>query len=255
MENRTVTRIFWIVAFAVALIALGSFAWSFMALRALAADNGAPGSLGWIWPLIVDTSMLIYTAAILVAQLQQRAAKLPTALTIFYAVVTITGNILHAPPSALGWFVAALPPLSLIFGAEMLRTMSHHIILQRGAVAGLQALRAELNTTQTELDTLTRHRDKLAGELGALKAEKSALTFEENQGKLTSDVDTLNAGKLDAKQARLDTLLDFLNGNPQANFTEAAQVVNVTRQTVGKYVNELTEAGTLHRNGNGWEVA
>ena len=91
-DNRIVNRIFWAVGGAVALIALGSFTLSFTALFDLAVKNSVPAHLGWIWPLIVDLSMVIYTAAILVAQLQRRGAKLPVALTIFYAAVTITGT-------------------------------------------------------------------------------------------------------------------------------------------------------------------
>ena len=116
-------RIFWAVAVAVVLIALGSFTLSFMALKDLAAANGAPVHLAFIWPLIVDVSVIVFTAAILVSQLQRRGAKLAIGLTIFYAVVSIMGNVMHAPGNPLGWFIAIIPPLSLIFATEMLRAM------------------------------------------------------------------------------------------------------------------------------------
>lgn len=241
------TRIFWLVAALVAAIALGSFALSYNALLALAIGNGIPGRLAWIWPLIVDVSVIVFTGAILVSQLQRRDTKLAIALTGFYAIVTIAGNLLHAPGNWLGWFVAALPPVSLVFATEMLRAMAHHSILQHTAVVTL----AELSV---QVDSLTQQAGVLTRQIEALKSDKTALIFGENTPKVNAQVDTLNAARVDAKQERVNTLLSFLADNPQANLTEAAQVVDVSRQTVGKYVNELAQAGRLHKNGNGWEV-
>ncbi|MBE7474892.1 MAG: DUF2637 domain-containing protein [Anaerolineales bacterium] len=192
-NNRIVNRIFWAVVAAVALIALGSFALSFMALHELGTTNGTPQALGWIWPLIVDVSMVIYTAAILVAQLQRRAARLPIGLTIFYAVVTVTGNILHAPPTPLGWFVAALPPLSLILGTECLRTMAAHMLEQQAVLVTLAALTARYHQTAADLDTMT-------GQVDTRRAELDRLTRQLEQARI--DLDTTQAGQIEDK-ARL----------------------------------------------------
>ncbi len=258
MGDNATTRIFWIVTVAVVLIALGSFALSYTALVGLATSNGVAGSLAYIWPLIVDMSVIVFTGAILVSQLQRRGARLAISLTGFYGFVTIAGNLLHAPGNVLGWFVAALPPLSLIFATEMLRAMAHHSILERSAIVTLRELNTQVNARRQEIDALTRQVDAkqqqvnaLANEMNTLKADKNLLTFEENSPK----VDTLNAARLDAKQARVNSLLDYLTRNPHASLTEAAPVVGVSRQTVGAYVNELAQAGRLHKNGNGWEVA
>jgi|GEM_PF-4588757 len=180
-NNRIVTRIFWTVLAAVGLIALGSFALSFMALHELATANGIPLRLGWIWPLIVDVSMVIYTAAILVAQLQRRAARLPIGLTIFYSVVTVTGNILHAPPTPLGWFVAALPPLSLILGTECLRVMAKHILEQQAALTTLAQLNSEIDARRADLDRLTGNIDRAAAELDKLQQEIKAGKVQQNR--------------------------------------------------------------------------
>ncbi len=170
MTKDPTTRIFWLVAALVAAIALGSFALSYNALLALAIANGIPGRLAWIWPLIVDVSVIVFTGAILVSQLQKRGAKLAIGLTLFYAVVTIVGNVLHAPPSALGWFVASLPPLSLIFATEMLRAMSHHIILQHSAVVTLQQLRKDTEQTSARLATMAAQVDAKQRQLDELQA-------------------------------------------------------------------------------------
>lgn len=199
-NNRIVNRIFWAVAVAVALIALGSFALSFMALHELGTANGTPQALGWIWPLIVDVSMVIYTAAILVAQLQRRAARLPIGLTVFYAVVTVTGNILHAPPTPLGWFVAVLPPLSLILGTECLRTMVRHMLEQQAVLVTLAELTARCDQTAADLEALTGQADTRRAELdkltGQLEQTRAALR------QAQADLDTTQAGQIEDK-ARL----------------------------------------------------
>lgn len=166
-------HIFWLVAVLVVAIALGSFGLSYTAQLALAIDNGIPQRLAWIWPLIVDVSVIVFTAAILVSQLQRRGAKLAIFLTGFYASVTIAGNVLHAPATSLGWFVAILPPLSLIFATEMLRAMAHHNILQRGKVVTLATLETAIDAARTELDAITRQADDKRQKLARLKEEIS----------------------------------------------------------------------------------
>jgi hypothetical protein len=205
-DNRIVNRIFWAVGGAVALIALGSFTLSFTALYDLAVKNSVPAHRGWIWPLIVDLSIVIYTAAILVAQLQRRGAKLPVALTIFYALVTVTGNLLHAPATPLGWFVAALPPLSLILGSEILRTMGHHLILQQTAVTSLTTLKAQIDTRQDELEHLTKKVEQAAAELTLIKEATNAESGAKkraNESFIPGDLEALQKAN-DTRQAQIE---------------------------------------------------
>ena len=216
-NNRIVNRIFWAVAIAVSLIALGSFSLSFIALYELATGNGIPALLGWIWLLIVDLSMVIYTAAILVAQLQRRGARLPIGLTIFYAVVTVTGNILHAPPTPLGWFVASLPPLSLILGTEMLRAMGHHIILHKGRVSTLAELALEIDTRRAELD-------KLQAAIDMTNAKNSSDSPAFVKGDLAA-LDKANEAKTDKIAERRQQVLAMLQeGMEKADIAEALEV-------------------------------
>lgn len=154
---KAINTAFWLTISLVALIATGSFMLSFQALRQVAADNGVTQAQAWVWPLVVDVSVIVYTLSILVAQLQRRGAVLPIALVGFYGLVTIVGNLLHAPATFTGWFVAMLPPISLILGTEILRSMSHHIIERKEAIASVQELNAELqklDAKSNELDAI-----------------------------------------------------------------------------------------------------
>jgi len=50
-----------------------------------------------------------------------------------------------------------------------------------------------------------------------------------------------------------DILVPFLD-NPALTQAEAAQMLGLSRQTVGYHLNKLAEAGIIKRNGHGVEV-
>ncbi len=52
-----------------------------------------------------------------------------------------------------------------------------------------------------------------------------------------------------AKAAALDILIGHLSSHPDATVTELARLVNRSRQTVYNYLDELEQAGKVHRNG------
>jgi len=174
-----ITTLFWLVALAIIALAVGSFVLSFNALRELAqTEGGIDSRLAWIWPLIVDLSLVIYTATILTSQLNKWPVWFPVSLVLFYAVVTIGGNIAHAPPTPLGWFIAALAPVSLVLASEALRVLIKHDADRRGTLSSLAEITAERESIQAELESvtaqvsrLTSQRDKLKDQIAESKRE------------------------------------------------------------------------------------
>lgn len=69
-----------------------------------------------------------------------------------------------------------------------------------------------------------------------------------------SNIEILNATRKAKRNARLDSLVTFYAGNPDAGPTEAGRAVGVTRQTVYEYLDELEAAGRIGRNGAGVRV-
>lgn len=118
-----------IVIILVSLIAIGSFVLSFSALSDFAARNGAPTNLAWIWPLIVDVAVVVCTLVVLVAELNKWSPKFPVGLVVAYGIVTLVGNLWHAPASYAGWFVALLPPATLIAMTELLRVVTKNTLV------------------------------------------------------------------------------------------------------------------------------
>lgn len=243
-DNRIVNMIFWAVAAAVVAIGAGSFALSFNALHDLAQQNGQPARLAWIWPAIVDISLVIYTAAVLVAQLQRRPARLPIALTVGYGLVTVAGNLLHAPGTPAGYFVAALPPLSLILGTELLRVMAKHQIEYRAALASLAELAAQQQQAQAELDQLRQQAaadlDKLTGQIEAKQAQLDRLKgdiSEAKTGKNARSVEEMNAARQDKIEARRQEVLDLLAQGKDKS--EIAESLDVSVKTIHRDIKAL----------------
>jgi hypothetical protein len=110
------------------LIAVLSFALSFSSLADLAARTVWPGKLAWLWPVIIDGTIVLATMALVAfsAYPEQRGPRRYFwALLTVGAAVSVTGNALHAtlpnsqvPEQPVGsWGAAALacvPPIALV---------------------------------------------------------------------------------------------------------------------------------------------
>jgi len=66
--------------------------------------------------------------------------------------------------------------------------------------------------------------------------------------------DAVNLSRTERKQQLLKTVVDIYIDDPQARVSTVANKLNVSRQTVYNYLNELEQAGRISRNGNGVEV-
>lgn len=258
MTSKIVNSLTIVVAILVFLIGAGAFTLSYDALYATGQANGIPASKAWIWPLIIDIPLIVFTLALLVFQIMRESIRLWAGLVILFTLATVVFNLSHAQATWLGWTVAIVAPVGLLLTTEALRHLAKVIIERQAVAKSLKELTGELDSKRQELDTLagqvdnlTVKRGELSAQVEALRSEQQVLNFEQ----ISPKVDTLNAARQDRRQERLDTLLGFLGDNPQANLTEAGQHIGVSRQTTSSYVNELTQAGKLHKNGKGWEVS
>ncbi|MGA5462034.1 DUF2637 domain-containing protein [Mycobacterium sp. NPDC050041] len=115
-------------------IGIASFVLSFAALRDLAARAGIPAQLAWLWPLIVDGTILQATMAVVVLAGipdQARSRRYFWAVLTCAAAVSVGANALHAVIPAGGpmnpWLAAAIAvvaPVSLLAATHGLSLLS-----------------------------------------------------------------------------------------------------------------------------------
>ncbi len=110
-------------------LAAGGFTLSFDALRDLAARSGTPQHLAWVWPLTVDGFIVIATlAAFTLAKAGRRTTWYPWAALCLFAVISITGNALHAinhedqlgVATPVAVMVSSIPAIALLVASHLL---------------------------------------------------------------------------------------------------------------------------------------
>lgn len=239
-------------------LALGSFALSYSNLMLLAGESGIRGWLAYIWPLLIDASLIVFSLSVVNAYLHGEGTWRQWSLVGLYTVATIGFNILHAPDNLQAQIVAAIAPISLFFSFELLMSQLKASVKRYSTVKSIDELQKELNAKRKESskldDNLTAKHEEFDNLVAQIYRQKLALNVSNNPIFDTENDNLLDA-RQQAKNERVNTLLAFLGDNPEATLTEASDFVGVSRQTISNYVNELTEANLLIKNGNGWEVA
>lgn len=112
----------------VAALALLAFALSYASLRHMAESNGVGSVLSWVWPLLLDFAMIVFSLAILRANLRGEPTWYPWVLTIIYASLATVANVLDVvslglPPVAIAAGVKAIAPITLVLAFELLMQM------------------------------------------------------------------------------------------------------------------------------------
>ncbi|GAA4353312.1 hypothetical protein GCM10023087_22340 [Microbacterium rhizosphaerae] len=113
-------------------IAAGAFWLSFTSLADLARRSGLGAEEAWAWPLIVDGIIVVATVAVVVLG-GSRGAWYPWVLLFAGALISVTGNALHAVvmatsevPVVVAAAVAAVPPLVLLAITHLTSVLARH---------------------------------------------------------------------------------------------------------------------------------
>ncbi|WP_314507488.1 DUF2637 domain-containing protein [uncultured Microbacterium sp.] len=156
-------------------IAAGAFWLSFTSLADLARRSGLAAEQAWAWPLIVDGIIVVATVAVVVLG-GSRGAWYPWMLLFAGALISVTGNALHAVvtatsevPLVLAAAVAAIPPLVLLAITHLTSVLTRH-----ASVPALSLTSAPLKAEMT-LDVVdsTPPTDSSAGPVGAVELHAS----------------------------------------------------------------------------------
>lgn len=122
VDDITMIRsISWLSSTLVGILALASFSLSFEALRNLAVEKGVvSAALGWVFPLIVDGAIVVFSLCALRASLRKEKTAWLRGLVIFATCGSILFNIFHVEPEWLTRVLAATPPILLFLSFEAL---------------------------------------------------------------------------------------------------------------------------------------
>ncbi|MGW0182856.1 DUF2637 domain-containing protein [Nocardia sp. NPDC003345] len=110
----------WSAALIIVGVGAAAFRLSFSTLQDLARISGMPAADAWLFPLIVDGTILLATFGVLVCANHKSERRFFLGVLIVGSLVSVAGNAIHAvvaTDSPLGLFaavVAAVAPISLL---------------------------------------------------------------------------------------------------------------------------------------------
>jgi len=116
-------------------LTVAGFAMSYDALHSLALTQGVPPALAWMWPLVVDGFIVIASLSVVRAVADNRHAGYPWLLVLTFSAISVTFNVVHAAPTAVARFVAAIPPTALVLSFELLMRQLRHQLKTKPATS------------------------------------------------------------------------------------------------------------------------
>lgn len=237
----------WSVSILVLMVSAIAFVLSYNALRDVAAGNGLSDWRSYLWPLLIDFPLVVFSLAVLWANLNQVSAKWQWSLVGLFTIATITFNLIHAPDTLTARAVAVVAPLALFLSFETLVGMIRNEIKRGSALASLgdinqqvsiaqeqlTALRQRVKSANTRNDSLQEEADRLTAEIKALTEQRESLAQEQLPESVRAN---------DTRQR----IIELLSENDKLTSTEIADQVGVSAGRVRQIRQSLVKT-----NGNG----
>jgi hypothetical protein len=123
----------------VLMLAAAAFTLSYDALHQLALDSRVRPALAWLWPVVIDGTIVVALLTVLAAKRAATRAGYPWTLAGLFSAASVAFNIAHAPDRPVAQLVFAMAPIALV--------LTTHLLMQqvgwRRAIPGPTALEAE----------------------------------------------------------------------------------------------------------------
>ncbi len=208
----TVKLISGIAAALVFVLALLAFVLSYSSLQHLAAANQVGPRLSYLWPLLLDFAMIVFSLAILRANLRAERSLYPWVLTIAFSGLATVANVLDVTTLGIpAWMIAAsvkaLAPVALVLAFELLMGMIRAEIKRAAVLAALADLQTQQAAIIAETEQARQALAQLTGQRDELKAEISQIRSEKRR--------ELKQPPTDATQETKDKALAVLRESPQ----------------------------------------
>jgi hypothetical protein len=109
-----------ISATGVIVLAAAAFTLSYDALHQLALDSRVRPGLAWIWPVVIDGTIVVALLTVLAAKRANTHTGYPWALAGLFSAASVAFNIAHAPDRPVAQLVFAMAPVALVLTTHLL---------------------------------------------------------------------------------------------------------------------------------------
>jgi hypothetical protein len=104
----------------VLVLAAAAFTLSYDALHQLALDSRVRPGLAWLWPVVIDGTIVVALLTVLAANRARARTGYPWALAGLFSLASVAFNIAHAPDRPVARLVFAMAPVALVLTTHLL---------------------------------------------------------------------------------------------------------------------------------------
>jgi Protein of unknown function (DUF2637) len=104
----------------VLVLAAAAFSLSYDALHQLALDSRVRPALAWLWPVVIDGTIVVALLTVLAAKRAAARGGYPWALAGLFSLASVAFNIAHAPDRPVAQLVFAMAPIALVLTTHLL---------------------------------------------------------------------------------------------------------------------------------------
>lgn len=176
----------WLTSLLVLIVAIISFTLSYHALYGMAAANGLSGYLPYLWPLLIDFGLVVFSLCVVTAHLYSESTWRQWLLVGLSTIATCTYNYLHAPDNLIAQSIAVIPPVMLFFSFELLMMQLKNSIKRTELTNTATQLSGIVDTYNQRLaevssliDTVTDRIDTITNQLNTLQQQAQKVNDEQ----------------------------------------------------------------------------
>jgi hypothetical protein len=111
---------YWTSAAGVLVLAAAAFTLSYDALHQLVLDSRVRPALAWLWPVMIDGTIVVALLTVLAANRAGTRSAYPWALAALFSLASVAFNIAHAPDLPVAQLVFAMAPIALVLTTHLL---------------------------------------------------------------------------------------------------------------------------------------
>jgi hypothetical protein len=104
----------------VLVLAAAAFTLSYDALHQLALDSRVRPGLAWIWPVVIDGTIVVALLTVLAAKRAAARIGYPWVLAGLFSAASVAFNVAHAPDRPVAQLVFAMAPVALVLTIHLL---------------------------------------------------------------------------------------------------------------------------------------